>query len=372
MARGFGPDPIVSAPHGRTLLTFDKARLNTVRGLAILLVVVFHVIGPGPGDGMRLPAESPLHPFAAGLAFLRLPVLATVSGYLYARRRLANRHMLGPFFRTKTVRLIVPAVLALVVFQQIHAAMGETVPLPRALFFAYEHFWYIQSLLVIFFVIALCDAVWQPDWISLLLGAFGLSTLCALSAYHPFLSLGGALTLAPLFLIGMVFRDRAAVLSSPAFDRLAGGAVLIYLLGYIANQLIFHMPGQPATLGYCMGGGATAFLLFRYTPAIRGLNLLGEYSLSVYLWHPAAAGLARTVVYRFAPESGMLLLFAAMLTTGLLVPISMAKIAGAISMPARLSGGRAWKPSRSWPRPRMSIFAPPSPAEDPHQESRAA
>ncbi|QJU57556.1 acyltransferase [Sphingomonas sp. AP4-R1] len=330
-----------------SLQSLDGARLHTIRGLAVVLVVLFHVIGPTPDRGMHLPAGSPLHDMGTSLAFLRLPVLAVVSGFLYGGRRVA-RGALGAFLRGKSARLLVPSLFALLVFWGIHRAQGDLVPLHRALFFAYEHFWYVQAILLIFLAIGLWDALRRPGWIELLIAAFALNTAANLVPYQPFLSIGGFLQLGPLFLIGMVFRDRIALLGHPDVDRLGGGLVLVYLLGYLANRLYFDQPFPNTALSYVMGGAATSFLLFRYAVRVPGIEMIGRRSLSVYLWHPAAAGAARAVILHVAPGHG-LLLFAGMMASGLVVPLLLSLLATNIHIPGRLSSGRSWNPVRAWP-----------------------
>ena len=64
-------------------------RVETLRGLAILLVVAEHVIGQDSSNGLRLPDDS-LYLYAShSLDFVRMPLFTFLSGAVYAMRPLA-------------------------------------------------------------------------------------------------------------------------------------------------------------------------------------------------------------------------------------------------------------------------------------------
>jgi len=56
-------------------------RLETLRGLACILLVLYHVVGSDPAQGLML-ADGWLRWLNDGLAYLRMPLFTFLSGWI--------------------------------------------------------------------------------------------------------------------------------------------------------------------------------------------------------------------------------------------------------------------------------------------------
>ena len=69
------------------VVSVPRLQSDTVRGLACLALLAYHVVGPDQTSGMRLPDGSAWHLAMNSLDFLRMPVFTVLSGYFYASHR---------------------------------------------------------------------------------------------------------------------------------------------------------------------------------------------------------------------------------------------------------------------------------------------
>lgn len=297
-----------------------RLELTTVRGIACVALVAYHVIGPTSASGMHLPDSSGWHYAMNSLDFLRMPIFSVVSGFVYARHRV-SREMLGGFLRKKVARLGVPLLFLTAVMLMLRRRVyGDETSLGGALFFHYQHLWFIQALLVLFTAIALWDAFARPGWPALLVAAFGSVLISRSFAVTDFLSINGAFYLAPFFLFGMVLRLEDALLQRDDLVTLAAWLVGTVLL---VNQAVVLLHGEPiikTSLPAAVCGIGGSYLLLARCPKVRLFDQVGSYSYTIYLWHSVASSALRHVVERWTPMP-QAMEFAALLVAGLGLPI---------------------------------------------------
>ena len=89
------------------------ASMDTVRGLACLMIVALHVVGDTGNNGLHLPMTSDWHYAMKSIEFLRIPLFTALSGYLYAGSRVTTGTFLI-FWRKKIRRLGVPLVFVFI------------------------------------------------------------------------------------------------------------------------------------------------------------------------------------------------------------------------------------------------------------------
>ena len=58
--------------------------VETLRGIAILLVVVGHVVGSGPGGGMKIDFPHPLRYLYVWIDYIQMPLFTAIAGWAYA------------------------------------------------------------------------------------------------------------------------------------------------------------------------------------------------------------------------------------------------------------------------------------------------
>lgn len=298
--------------------------LNAVRGLACAMIVALHVVGVGADEGLKLPLESLWHSVMNLFTPVRLPLFTAMSGFLYAAMP-ATRDGFVHFVRRKLDQLLLPLLFATFIFWSLRKlAFGRNDSLVMAYVEGYQHLWFIDALLLIFIAAAAIDtairsrrAIW---WGILLVVPF----LYPFVPVIPVLHIKNALFLFPFFGFGiLLYREPRLLGSTP----LALGSLLL-LVPLLGSQFIgegAHNLFESNPVVRWVAPIAAILACLRYFPRIRLLEMLAIYSFTVYLWHPAANGLVRTVALKLG-IANIPLLFVIGMAAGLLGPIILHRI----------------------------------------------
>lgn len=271
--------------------------VDSVRGLACLLLVFYHVIG-GEDEGLALDPETTIREVNTFLGYFRMPLFTVISGFVYAMRPFAGDHR--KFVLGKARRLLIP----LVVVGTLYAVVQSFVPGTNGglegdewktlHFMPVGLYWYLEALFLIFLAVMLLDGrrlIRTP----LRLGAvFVVAATVSFLTDPPYaLGIEGAVYLFPYFLFGLGLH-RFDHRFHPRRDRaLAAAAVVagagVCLLGILGTIDLLSTRSLPALAA----GGGMALLLLR-TPWESGLLArIGAYSYTVYLFHTFATPAAR-------------------------------------------------------------------------------
>jgi peptidoglycan/LPS O-acetylase OafA/YrhL len=298
--------PAPAAPPARPAAKRVKDEtIETLRGLAILSVVIAHVIGDDSAGGLRLEADSPWLRFRHATDHMRMPIFFAVSGFLYAQRPVVSgahaelargklRLLLLPFLSVATLQYLTRLV-----------SPGITIPFPpremwRIYVFGLDQFWFSQATICMFGALILLEVflrVGQPyKWPAYFL----LALIIALTAPRiPIFSLDRAAEMLPLFFLGcLLYRPPARLLSRPVVATVA----LVFLASLAIEQLVVsgRLAGDAYPARYltpCVALSST-FLLFRFRRAIPPLSFLGGFSYPIYLFHFFGTAGARTLLTR--------------------------------------------------------------------------
>lgn len=289
-----------SIPHGSAPSRFSAAaNFDTLRGLACLLVVAYHVVGMSPETGLRLAAASPWHRAMDALDFIRMPLFTVMAGYLYA---LMSKREEGyfAFIAGKARTLLIPAVFAGVVMWALRSiAYGSRDSLIEGLLNGYLHLWYLYALIVMFALVALVDYRIRPGAAGWLLLTGTVTLAFAITPPIRFFSISAALGLMPFFMFGLLLCRHSQWRHAP----LVLIAAIVTVLAYIATCSVPAVRHLPATLGFLWSGIASlaaTLCLMRLVPPTRWLAMVGAYSFTIYLWHPLANAAVRNLVWLFA------------------------------------------------------------------------
>ena len=325
------------------------ANLDTVRGLACLLVVALHVIGDEPTNGLHLPMSSGWHYAMGSIEFIRIPLFTTLSGFRYAGTRV-DRGGIARFWSKKLRRLGVPLLFVSAVVwllrTKIHA---EDVPFADALLYSFGHLWYIQALILLFAAISVWDCASRPGPVALVLAGLAAIMLCQSGlTITRFFSLAGSVYLAPYFLFGILLRTQQAWLHDRRAGTLAGGVAVIVLAsqqfglqGLTSGVSILQLPAA-------LAGMASVVFLLQRLPRMPWLAFTGTYSYTIYLWH-VPAGAAMRGVLTHAGIVSVPLLFPLILTVALLAPILLHLLCRRIPLlRAAVTGERALPGAAPW------------------------
>ncbi|WP_145985248.1 acyltransferase family protein [Altererythrobacter sp. B11] len=301
---------------------YRPTNLDTVRGLACVLIVALHVLGVRPDRGLEVPRPSTWHAIMDALEVVRLPLFTAMAGYIYGAMP-ATREGFGPYMASKLKQLAVPLLFANAVFWAIKAVIFHEPGVGLLATYAngYEHLWYIYAILLMFAIVAFVDEKFHPTvgvWVALIAVPIVLYTVLPAS---PVTYIRKGLLLLPFFLFGLVIQRRSDWMMNPLVSVLA----LVMLVGSIAMKPL----GQPEAVGpdqtgliTWIGGAGAVVLLLLYLPKMRGLERLAAYSFTIYLWHPAASAAMRTVLWKLGVHNTAIA-FVVGLAVGVGVPVAM-------------------------------------------------
>jgi fucose 4-O-acetylase-like acetyltransferase len=285
---------------GRPFGLTEPARVDTLRAVACLLLVFWHV-----SNDVAAFSRTRLEEIAFWnevLSVLRMPLFSFLSGLLYAGRpaeagrRLAfgtgkAYRLLGPFLALTTLLVAMKALYP-----------GASVPvglrdLPHYLVYGYSHLWFLQALFLIFLLFLAVDPFLRNKGVGYAF-LFGLATLLHFTpaARVEVLSVDGAVYLLPFFALGALVRVHAGLIG-----RWRGGLALG--LGILAGLLL-------SAVGARVGAGtlekvsalalaasvSTLLAVFLVMPANALLARIGGYSFAIYLFHSIFTALALRLV----------------------------------------------------------------------------
>ena len=292
--------------------------IDTLRGLACILLVAYHVVGSDNSLGLRLPDDHELAQLNNVLSYLRMPLFSFLSGCVYARRPFdgsAERFLKGKFRRLLVPLLIVGTVFALL--QSVTPGANSAVENWWLLHIRpVGHYWFLESIFIVFLIVAALDRL------RLLAtpGRFACVWLVAAIIFRfndlpNVLGLTGAFYLLPFFLFGLACQRFAELGNKQIVIGVVVGlcAYAVYLLGQSG------LP-QSNSIGALLLGVASCFLLLRAGFESRWLAAVGLFSFGIYLFHVVFTAASRIALTAVGLESEALL-FSSGLLAGIIGPI---------------------------------------------------
>jgi peptidoglycan/LPS O-acetylase OafA/YrhL len=275
-------------------------QINTLRGLACVLLVLFHVVGNNSASGLRLPADHWLAQVNASLAYLRMPLFAVIAGYVYAIRPVGPRWQ--TFAMGKLRRLLLPLLTVGTLFGLMQMAtpgangQGETSPWMMHIV-PVGHFWFLEAMLLIFALTVVLERLrLLATPTSALLVLVIATALFAFARVPEYFALGGAVFLLPFFLGGLAARRFT-------FNWRAGVVVSIFVLLVCAALLMDAPLERPLdALVRVAIGLAAACLLFGARLRWAPLEWVGRYSYGVFLMHVFFTAATRIVMQKLGVD----------------------------------------------------------------------
>jgi len=318
--------PLISTPVSpiifklpATAVSRKNQNVETIRGLAIILVVLGHMIGYTSTGGMRVGDDSIYRYVYYSLEYLRLPLFTVISGWVYANKPIQLMDQ-SKFIKGKLRRLILPMFVLstlLFLFRMITPGTNTTPEisdLPRNLIFPYDVYWYLFSLFLIFLTITVLDTksfFHKPaGWCLALAGSFVLLFISEnfLDAVPNLFSFKGAAYLFPFFLLGIgIFRYSEFLLN----DKTTFAILMVFITTLVIQQVIwfgnFPVQEKHSILGMTVGISGV-LLLFRLKPKNNLLIWIGSFAYGIFLFHVFFTGGSRILLLKLGIENQLAIL----------------------------------------------------------------
>lgn len=299
--------------------------VDTLRGIACVLLVLFHVVGDTPSVGLRIPEGHWLQVVNEALAYIRMPLFSFISGYVYGFRPYQG-HALG-FIKGKVRRLLLPLITVGTIFAVVQAfTPGANSAVDRWWLLhivPVGHFWFLEALFIVFLVVILLEhfkALATPA---------GFALVWALSAvlfdyFSPpnYFAAQGAVYLLPFFLAGLACK-RFEIGGAAA----RGAAAAVFICAATAAMLLPQYSEQGNSMAALGLGVCSAFLLLRSGWSSPQLAYVGSYSFAIYLLHVFFTAASRIVLKKMGVTDIYVLMLAG-LAAGLAGPIVSALLIG--------------------------------------------
>ena len=343
--------------------------VETLRGIACIALVAFHVIGNDPRGGLRLPEGHYLVFLVDLLADVRMPLFSFISGFVFwpVVRSAAE---LGPRILGKARRLLIPFVCVASLFWAAQSATGiEVPPFPEIFYLPYAHFWFLRATFLV--MTAFYLLTWASGGrhvpVAVALGTIGGSWWILTGGWSPnIFSAYNALFLAPFFMVGYLAARSAQVKGT--LDRLAAGRYVVPVavaigLGLLAVEVAINA-GVIAPVGgerkaITVAVGLTACLtLFVLRPDVRTLATIGAYSYAIFLFHVFFTAATRMVLSRIWPGMPDPLAALAGIGAGLIGPMLLSELILRSRIARTLLLGLKLAPRRSWRAPGAPTAGP--------------
>ena len=302
--------------------------IETLRGLAVVLMVCGHVIGATGKVGMEVADDSWWRHFYLMLSPYRMPLFTTISGFVYALRPI-TRSTAGDFALGKFRRLMLPFLFVSTLVYFASWGMGRGLPFSPEHFYKiyylpFDLFWFLQAIILIFFYVSVAELFdlmkTRTGWLmSLVAVGIGYLTLPRTT----FFSFHSSLYLLPFFVLGLgLHRFGETFRNWPVrFALVAGfGATLVL---FLARNMFGWTPDIYAERAmFLVAGISGCALVFQPRVEVRWLAWMGTYAYGIYLLHILFVAGSRIALQRLTNDTipdG--LVFAIGLALGLFIPI---------------------------------------------------
>jgi hypothetical protein len=302
--------------------------IETLRGFAVVFMVAGHIIGSNL-TGMKVAEDSGWTYFIFSFEYLRMPLFTVISGYVYSLQPAGNSTFLK-FIQGKGRRLLLPLLsVGTLHFLIQYFVPGTNNKLPlsdmwQIYILPYGHFWFVQSIFLIFVTIGLIDQfklmLSFRNWIIIFISASLIRNFIPNFSFNLF-SINGFFNLLPFFILGCGIKRFNSYFTGKIIIRSALAVFVITVIlqqytwftQYIVNDYEFEIL---SLLEACSG----IMLLFYIKKNITIMSKIGYYAFGIYLFHVLGTAGSRIILKKYDVDERYIL-FTMGLIFGIGIPI---------------------------------------------------
>jgi len=268
-------------------------RVDTLRGIACILLVTMHVIGYNATSGIQVADDSIYRWYTESFVYIRMPLFSFLAGLVYAWRPLVKNEY-GQFMSKKFRRLLIPYfifVLLIGLLQSIFPGSNNPTNLAIWEWFIYSlsPYWFLIATFWIFAYISYLDMrglLKKINIVFLLLSFFIAINVFLQPSDWTFLQIGSAVTLFPFFLAGLMVH-RFNWSTAPRWLFTLVTIICIALFIYTQAGVLGYLPivsSRGDFIGILLG---IAFPMVILTLSFQSkfLSWIGNYSSGIFLLH---------------------------------------------------------------------------------------
>lgn len=186
--------------------------IETLRGIAIILMVAGHVIGDKGDTGLMVDDHSLWRYFYHSFEYLRMPLFTAISGFVYSLKPV-SRNAIYSFIKGKSRRILLPFLFVGTLQYLMNALIPgvnnrvEISEIWKILIFSYGQFWFLQALFLVFLTVVILEVNGflssLKKWMISLFSSILVLVILAPFVMTKILSFTSYLYLLPFFLLGI-------------------------------------------------------------------------------------------------------------------------------------------------------------------------
>ena len=273
--------------------------VDTLRGIACLLLVSFHVIGSNSSNGLHI-SDGIYREISDLLIFIRMPLFTFLSGYIYAYRPFSSDSK--KYVKGKASRLLMPMLTVGTAFAIIQLLMPGSNQSINEWYLIHiipvGHFWFLESVFLIFILMIPLEKYQLLSTKFNFFIVFCFVTLLYLSSIElKYFAISGFIYLLPFFLFGVAVRrfDLSSFVNFKIIWLMLGVVISLVITIYMDLIVI----ESKRTILPLLMGCVSCFVLLNCRFKSELLAKIGIYSYSIYLFHVFFTAGSRIILSKF-------------------------------------------------------------------------